>query len=233
MILILLIGNSLGATILGFKTIKKNSTSNMVIEQIKNEIIEGNLKPGEKIPTERELAKILGVSRTSIREAINALSYSGYLESMQGKGTFVTENAKKYDEISELLSNVSDYSLSSLMEVREMLEGEFVKLATMRATDEEMREIVKEYNAEFVREDLNFHLYIANVTHNPLMNTLMKVFGAMLHRETNQITQESVRTKEKTIEITGRLVEAMMNREADKAKELMLEHIRLVKKAVE
>ena len=231
----------MGATILGFKTIKKNSTSNMVIEQIKNEIIEGNLKPGEKIPTERELAKILGVSRTSIREAINALSYSGYLESMQGKGTFVTENAKKYDEISELLSNVSDYSLSSLMEVREMLEGEFVKLATMRATDEEMREIVKAYNAmkntediaEFVREDLNFHLYIANVTHNPLMNTLMKVFGAMLHRETNQITQESVRTKEKTIEITGRLVEAMMNREADKAKELMLEHIRLVKKAVE
>lgn len=224
-----------------FKAIEKHSTSEMVIDQIKNEIIRGDLNPGDKLPTERELAKLLGVSRTSIREAIHALSFSGYLESIQGKGTFVTENAKKYDEISNLLSNVSDYSLSYLMEVREMLEGEFVKLATMRATDEEIGEIIKAYDAiksskdikEFVREDLNFHFYIASVTHNPLMNTLMKVFGEMLHKETHQITQESIRIKEKTIDVTGKLVNAISNREEEKAKKLMLEHIRIVKKAVE
>src|SRR5690554_3314710 len=130
-----------------FKNIEKNSTSEMVIEQIKNEIKSGNLKPGEKLPAERRLAELLGVSRTSIREAIQALSFSGYLKVLQGKGAYVTENAKKYDEISLLLSKVSDCSLSSLMEVREMLEGETARLATIRATKEELEEICETFKA--------------------------------------------------------------------------------------
>lgn len=225
---------------MSFKNIKRDSTSEMVIKQIKNEIKNGELVSGEKLPSERKLAEILGVSRTSIREAIQALSFSGYLEVFQGKGAFVTENAKKYDEISTLLSKVSDYSLSSLMEVREMLEGEFVSLATVRATEEEIESICKAYKAmkdsedvrEFVREDLNFHLCIAKATHNPLMNTLMKVFGEMLHRETNKIVEHSVNTRTKTIELTERLVESIKNRDPEKAQELMIGHMQIIESSI-
>lgn len=225
---------------MNFEKVKRSTTLEIIIKQIKDQIRSGEIQPGDKLPSERELSEMMEVSRNSVREAIKALTFSGYLDVIQGKGAYVSQSALKYDEISNLLSNVSDYSLSSLMEVREMLEGEIVKLATMRATDEEIGEIIKAYDAiksskdvkEFVREDLNFHLYIASVTHNPLMNALMKVFGEMLHRETNQITQESIRIKEKTIEVTGRLVKAISNREEEKAKKLMLEHIRIVKIAL-
>ncbi|MGM0421318.1 MAG: FadR/GntR family transcriptional regulator [Bacillota bacterium] len=225
---------------MSFKNIERRSTSEMVINQIKNEIKNGDLKEGEKLPSERELGEMLGVSRTSIREAIQALSFAGYLESFQGRGTYVAKNAKKYDEISELLAKVSDYSLASLMEVREMLEGEFVRLATLRATDDEIESICAAFQAmkdaenvrEFVREDLNFHLCIASASHNPLMNTLMKVFGEMLHKETNHIVEQSVETQNQTLEVTQKLVEAIKRRDEIEAKKLMVEHVKIIEEAI-
>ena len=84
---------------MSFKTIKKESTLEVIIQQIKEQIKKGILKPGEKLPSEREMASLLGVSRASIREAIKALSFSGYLEVIQGKGTYILEMATQYDEI--------------------------------------------------------------------------------------------------------------------------------------
>jgi len=75
---------------------------------------------------------------------------------------------------------------------------------------------------EFVREDLNYHLHLASVTHNPLINTLMKVLGEMLHREPHHIAQESIRIKEKAIVVTVKLVKIISNREEEKTKELIL-----------
>jgi len=226
---------------MAFKNINNSSTTEMVIEQIKNEIITEELKTGEKLPSERKLAELLGVSRTSIREAIQALSYSGYLDVKQGKGAYVTENAKKYDEVSKLLSNISDYSLTSLMEVREMLEGEFVRLATLRANEEEIQQIVDAYKSMeeiddirgFVREDLKFHLAIAKATHNPLMNTLMKVFGEMLHKETNEIVEQSIKTRNHTLRVTEKLVEAIKNRDEAAARKLMVDHIKIINNAID
>ena len=84
---------------MSFTTIKRESTLEVIVQQIKDQIKKGILKPGEKLPSERELASLLGVSRTSVREAIKALSFSGYLEVIQGKGTYVLEMSTKYDEI--------------------------------------------------------------------------------------------------------------------------------------
>lgn len=226
---------------MAFKNINNSSTTEMVIEQIKNEIITDQLKAGEKLPSERRLAELLGVSRTAIREAIQALSYSGYLDVKQGKGAYVTENAKTYDEVSNLLSTISDYSLTSLMEVREMLEGEIVRLATLRATAEEIQQIDQAYKSMkeiddirgFVREDLKFHLSIAKATHNPLMNTLMKVFGQMLHKETNKIVEQSIKTRNHTLRVTEELVEAIKNRDEVKSKSLMTDHIRIINQAID
>jgi len=72
---------------MGFKIINKVSTLDSAIRQIKDEIKSGRLKPSEKLPSERDLAIQLGISRASVRETIKALYYAGYLEVFQGKGT--------------------------------------------------------------------------------------------------------------------------------------------------
>lgn len=223
-----------------FENITRESTSDNIIRQIKKKIGDGELKPGEKLPSERQLSEMLGVSRTSIREAIHALSFSGYLEVLQGKGAFVTQNAKKYDEISSLFSKISDFSLTSVMEVRIMMEGEFARIATLRASEEEVQKIITCYhNMEktdtvrgFVLKDLEFHLMIAKATHNPLMNILMKIFGELLHKETNKIVECSKETRNQSLQVSKKLVEAIKKRDSQKAKELMIEHINIIDGAI-
>jgi len=226
---------------MSFKTIKKESTLEIIIQQIKKQIKKGILKPGEKLPSERNLGIQLGVSRASVREAIQALAFSGYLEVIQGKGTYILEMATQYDEIVKFFSEFSNYSLDYLMEARIMLEGEFARLAALNASQEEIDVIEKVFNEiasskdlnTFFVKDLEFHLTIAEATHNPIMNGLMKIIGEMLYKETQKIIEISKDTRENTIETTRELVQAIKKRNAEQAKELMSEHIRNIRVSLE
>jgi len=220
-----------------FKTIKKKSTLEIVIQQIKLEIKNGNLKSGERLPSERELSDQLGVSRTSIREAVKALSFAGYLKVIQGKGTYILDTANKYNDVVDLFSKLSNYSLDCLMETRIMLESEFARIAALNANEDEIslienifKEIVnsKDINSFFVK-DLEFHLTIADATHNPIMSGLMKIITEMLYKETRKIISVSKYTRKNTIEITRKLVRAIKQRNALEAKKLMADHIRDIK----
>ena len=218
---------------MSFTTVKRESTLEVIVQQIKDQIKKGILKPGEKLPSERKLADLLGLSRASVREAIQALAFSGYLEVIQGKGTYVLEMSTKYDEIVNFFSEFSNYSLDYLMEARIMLEGEFARLAALNASQEEIdliEKIFKEIESSkdlnsFVVKDLEFHLTIAKATHNPFMNGLMKIIGEMLYKETQRIIGISRYTRENTIETTRSLVQAIKQRNAEQVKELMSKHI--------
>ena len=226
---------------MNFKVINKKSTLEIIIQQIKNQIKKGILKPGEKLPSERKLADQLGVSRASVREAIQALAFSGYLEVIQGKGTYILEMSTQYDEIVNFFSEFSNYSLDYLMEARIMLEGEFARLAALNASQEEIDVIERVFNEiasskdlnTFFVKDLEFHLTIAKATHNPIMNGLMKIIGEMLYKETHKIIEISKDTRENTIKTTRNLVQAIKQRNAEQAKELMSEHIRNIRASLE
>lgn len=226
---------------MSFKKIKKESTLEVIVQQIKDQIKKGILKPGEKLPSERKLADQLGVSRASVREAIQALAFSGYLEVIQGKGTYILEISTKYDEIINFFSEFSNYSLDYLMEARIMLEGEFARLAALNANQEEIDEIERVFNEivsskdlnTFFVKDLEFHLTIAKATHNPIMNGLMRIIGEMLYKETQKIIEISRDTRENTIETTRDLVQAIKKRNAERAGELMSEHIRNIRVSLE
>lgn len=226
---------------MSFKIIKKESTLEVIVQQIKDQIKKGILKPGEKLPSERKLADLLRVSRASIREAIQALAFSGYLEVIQGKGTYILEIATQYDEIVKFFSEFSNYSLDYLMEARIMLEGEFARLATLNASQEEIDVIERIFNEiakskdlnSFVVKDLKFHLTIAKATHNPIMNGIMKIIGEMLYKETQKIIEISRDTRENTIKTTRNLVQAIRKRNPEQAKELMSEHIRNIRASLE
>lgn len=226
---------------MSFKIIKKESTLEVIVQQIKDQIKKGILKPGEKLPSERKLADQLGVSRASVREAIQALAFSGYLEVIQGKGTYILEISTKYDEIINFFSEFSNYSLDYLMEARIMLEGEFARLAALNANQEEIDEIERIFNEivnskdlnTFFVKDLEFHLTIAKATHNPIMNGLMKIIGEMLYKETQKIIEISKDTRENTIKTTRNLVQAIKQRNAKQAKELMSKHIKNIRAFLE
>jgi len=121
-----------------------------------------------------------------------------------------------------------------------MLEGEFARLATLRATKDEIDEIVRMYNEisnskdlnTFVVKDLGLHLTIAKATHNPIMNGIMKIIVEMLYKETQKIIEISKDTRVNTIETTRNLVQAIRQRNAEQAKELMSEHIRNIRESL-
>lgn len=223
---------------MSFKIIKKEYTLEKIVKQIKNQISKGILKSGEKLPSERKFADSLGVSRASVREAIQALSFSGYLKVVHGKGTYVVDSAKKYDEIVYFFSRLSDYSLDYLMEARIIMESELARLASFKSNEEDVKEIEKVYSEmvnskdlnTFVVKDLEFHLTIAKATHNPIFDTIMKIFVEMLYKETQKMIEHSKDTKDKTIKLTYELVQAIKEHDGDRAKKLMSKHISSAKR---
>ena len=107
-----------------FQPIKPKKISEEIVEQIKHLISSGDLKPGERIPSERELATMLGVSRPSVREAIMVLEAMGFLESRQGGGTYVRSLTESTiaDPLSNIVGSKEPQILYALTEVRMGLE---------------------------------------------------------------------------------------------------------------
>ena len=106
-----------------FKAIEKSTASRMVVEQILDSLKTGEFRPGEKLPSQMDLADMFGVGRSSVREAIKALDAMGYMEVIQGKGTFFKKDISSDDITLSALKNVLDsVTFSDLMKARVILE---------------------------------------------------------------------------------------------------------------
>ena len=153
----------------------KNSLPKQVSQAIEELILNDTYKIGDKIPTEPELMEMFKVSRNSVREAIQSLIQAGLLEAKQGKGTFVI--AKKRLEV-ELINSLVKADSKDISEVRNFLEENIVVLAIKHATEEDLDRIEfslknRNNNLDEVKEnteaDINFHMSIAQATHNVLL----------------------------------------------------------------
>jgi GntR family transcriptional repressor for pyruvate dehydrogenase complex len=155
--------------------------SDAVAEDLEARILEGSLKPGDRLPGERELAVELGVSRPSLREAIQKLVSKGLLTTRHGGGTFVTDRleAPFVDPWQEMLDG-HPMLQSDLLEFRHMLEGQAAFLAAERATEADIKRLDAAYAAldvgydadDFTRcidADVAFHQAIAEAAHNVLI----------------------------------------------------------------
>lgn len=158
--------------------------SDVVATELETRILEGSLKPGDRLPAERELAVELGVSRPSLRGALQALVAKGLLITRHGGGTFVTDTmqAAFTDPWQQMLKDHPDIH-GDMLEFRHMLEGQAAQLAAERATVEDFDRIRSRYEAlerafaeqdleKCIETDVEFHQAIAEASHNVLIGHL-------------------------------------------------------------
>lgn len=168
-----------------FNNITSKKIYEQVIEQIQEKIFYGEFKNGDKLPSERELSEQMGVSRTSIREALRVLETMGVVESRQGEGNFICSNVNKsLIEPLSLIFKLNNGNWEDVIELRQALELETVKFASKRVTKEEadelkfiinkMEEEINNQNRNeiLVNLDQKFHNKIASISKNYLIECL-------------------------------------------------------------
>ncbi|MDL2250989.1 GntR family transcriptional regulator [Lachnospiraceae bacterium OttesenSCG-928-J05] len=179
-----------------FKKVNSESVVQLVINSLTDAMLARELRPGDKLPTETELAESLGVGRNSIREAIKILVYLGVLEIRRAEGTFVCEGFTESmidPMIYGIILDTSD-SYENLMELREMMEVGVMQIAMEKYTEEEIkglkvildrmeREISKgpENVEEVFKADNEFHNAISMMGENPLIDKINRVAKTLTH----------------------------------------------------
>lgn len=224
-----------------FKPIRPKKISEEIVSQIKELITIGELKPGERIPSERELAQMLGVSRPSVREAIMVLDAMGLLEARQGGGTYVRSlTAAALSDPLTVMVEENPALLHALVEVRMGLETWSSYLAAQRASASEIEHLGKLFatmekqagqggwDAEV---DSQFHYAITAATHNTLQMHVLNTIHSLFHK-TIQVALTEFYRKEGMIELLldqhRAIYQAIAEGQPEQAREAMLRHISLV-----
>jgi GntR family transcriptional repressor for pyruvate dehydrogenase complex len=229
-------------------SVKATRVSDAVIQEIESMILDGVLKPGERLPPERELAKKMGVSRPSLREAIKTLAARDLVESKRGGGTFVSNLLGP--SFSNPLMNLFQHhpeTLYDLLEVRTTLEGESAYHAAMRATDADLEIIRRRYDAMTrvhakgedamtnAESDLEFHLAIAEAAHNVVLLYIMRgLFNLLLSSIYTSLEKLFAREghAERVAEQHQAIFEAIVARDPEAARAAAQAHLRFVEATI-
>ncbi len=213
---------------------KKTRLYENIIEQIVDLMKRGDLKPGDRLPTERDLAEQLQVSRTAIREAFRSLEIMGFIESKVREGTFVKTLTLEsvMSPFSTILSQ-DRILIMELIQVRILLETEIARLAAMKISPEKAEKIqavldVMRKNVAAgglgVEDDDLFHATLAEAAGNRALMTILGMCGDLLHK-TRQATMEIPGQPAKTVKDHAAIAEAVKAGNPQKAAQLMRQHL--------
>ncbi len=222
------------------KPIKTKKIYEEIVEQIRQLMADGNLKAGDKLLSERELAERLQVSRASVREAIRSLELMAFVEIKPGEGTFVrSQNTNDIILPLAMFLAVEKSSFLEMFEIRRVLETATSSMAAERATEEEIDQIRVAY--EKMKESINFrdsekgeeydtvfHYTIAEATHNGLLIRLYRTISEDFSR-TISTARRYLFIDEQNPQIIldhhRKIYEAIRDHNPKKASEAMMEHL--------
>lgn len=224
-----------------FKPIRLERVSDKVAGQLKKAITGGVFRVGERLPSERELAEQMGVSRPSIREAIQQLELLGIVETVHGGGSIVKNLTEQ--EIStpmEIVLKDDRQRVLEVTEVRAFMEAWAAKQAATNRTEEEL-ELIRGYLEEMERDlekgrirpevDFQFHIEIAAATHNTIFVHLIQnihqliSYSLRVHREQVFVSREA---QETIFNHHLRVFKAIQDGDAEAAEAAMKEHLNFV-----
>ena len=223
-----------------FEVIRRNKVYEEVAQQIERLILK-KLRPGDKLPSERELAELLKVSRSSIRDAIRGLELMGMVEPRQGAGTIVREISS--DALVNPFSNALKRrreSVSELLDFRKMLEPPLAARAATNVSAEEIAEMeeilvrqeIKLAKAESaVAEDSEFHYSVALASGNSVVLKVLDILMDLL-RDTRERSLQVEGRPQKSIAGHRRILAAIKRHDAEGAKAAMRRHIEDVEEIV-
>jgi GntR family transcriptional regulator, transcriptional repressor for pyruvate dehydrogenase complex len=210
-----------------------------VAEQIEKKIINEALKPGDRLPSERLLAKRLGVSRPVIREATRVLAVRGLVESRQGSGTYIKEissesASKPIERYLRLKDKIN--SFSNLHEIRKTLEIDIAGYAAERATEEDIKllekaiidqEESKDDPEKFTQADHKYHAVLASATHNDLYLLLLSpITDIMLDFRMAAYISDPKNSIQGALTFHSQILEKIKARDANGARQAMREHLK-------
>lgn len=224
-----------------FEAAKSNKISAHIIGQIRKAIFEGNLKPGDKLPSEKELIETFQVSRATLREALRSLEVLGFLEIKKGAagGAFVVEmDMQKARECLINFFHFKDLSLHDLTEVRLILESHTAEKAAVAITAEDLKRLKKliddsDYvrqhgtSQEYRRMEIEFHRIIGSVNDNPILMLIID-FVENLLIDTKEILQPGDDFSQRVQSAHKRIYKALLERDGQRAREEMVKHVEQV-----
>jgi len=226
-----------------FSSIKISKKPDKVYKQLVSMINSGQIKPGERLPSERDLAAYLGISRQSIREAIYRAESVGLIEVRQGEGSFVISSVRENlkEPVTALLEEQTE-KIYDFLEMRKLIEGWSAERAAVNASDEDlakMEKTLREMNEvvptdkEWERVDTDFHLQVVSAARNVvamhIMHTLKDTFR-------NYFRLRRIVTKAYRKNILFRqhlgIYEAICQRNSSLAKRRTLKHLDFIEKLI-
>jgi len=226
--------------VLTFKPVESKSLAEAVAEQLMAMIAKGQLKPGDRLPTEPELMEQFNVGRSTLREAVKSLVVAGLLETRRSSGTFVSESYTDY--LGQRLNwdmVFSKQDLQHIIEIRCALEEQAAALAAERATDAQKEKLAQLVEAigdvalgpdKAIEHDIAFHVAIAEASHNPLLLNLVLNVRQVLHGYIKSgYTRRGYTTQVEANEIADLhrpIVDAIRAGRPDEAKKAMHTHFK-------
>lgn len=221
-----------------YRTVKTSRLYEQIVQQVEDSILKGQLKPGDQLPAERDLAQRFGVSRTAVREAVKILSEKGLVEAYSGRGTFVTNGSSQAIRQSlDLMIRINRQEGSAnLAELRLVLEPGIAGLAAVRIEEplmSTMREAVAvmERNLHdpdaYVEADLDFHLALAEAAGNPLILSLLDAIVVLLREERARIFNVDGGPERGQFH-HKRILAAVEQHDAERSREAMRAHLNQV-----
>jgi len=221
---------------------RRGTTFDEVVAQLREMIQRGDLRPGDRLPPERDLAKLLGVSRPTLRASISSLAAVGVLQPRRGAGTFVvgSEGSPTLDSSPlRLMAALQGFTPAEMFEARRSLEMTIAGLAAERATGDLLASMSEELTGmfasltepeQFLFHDMRFHQTIAAASGNRILTALMNMVAAVLY-EVRSKTVQRARDLKESAEMHRAIYRAIRERNSEAARNAMRDHLLLAEKA--
>jgi len=225
------------------REIELQSPADIILQQVKELIAKGVLKPGDRLPPERALTERFGVGRGHIREALKRLEFCGLLKTIPQSGTIVAHPGMK--ALDNLLSNVlalEKRDLRSLMETRAVLEVQAARLAASRASQTEITDLehVHEAYCDQVRsggsgleQNVAFHLKIAECARNPMLYSLIKLLAPDIVTASKRHERPKDGRSKTALKEHAAVLDGIRSRDPDRAGSAMEAHMQLAQRQFE
>jgi GntR family transcriptional repressor for pyruvate dehydrogenase complex len=227
-----------------FQPAKREAVSQIILDQLLDRIRDGNLRPGDRLPTEIELMELFKVGRSSVREALRGLITLGLIETKPGRGAIIRHGAESplaRVGLHVSVEQLNARSLLDLLEVREALEGQAAEYAARRSTSNEVKQLrllqaaverdIRRRRTYF-KTNAAFHTGIARAARNSVLAESIRLLASQVRGYRERLMRELPAMPQQDIIEHRAIVDAIAAGAPETAREAMVTHIRSFSKLV-